>query len=134
MIITIRQANASGAYAYSFRPWHSYELLDSGGASLTGGMPITAGYQKTIVDGQRQNSGAIDLLSPESHPIIVEFGSARADFLHGSLTGYITFSGMERLVLVTDAALTAGSYEVRIEYLAAARVNVNGGRISVLPS
>ena len=41
---------------------------------------------------------------------------------------------MERLVLVTDAALTAGSYEVRIEYLAAARVNVNGGRISVLPS
>ena len=134
MIITIRPANASSAFAYSFRPWHSYELLDSGGASLTGGMPIVASYQKTIVDGQRQNSGAIDLLSPESHAIIVEFGSARADFLHGSLSGYVCFNGQERLILVTDTTITPGNYEVRIEYLACARVNLTAGRIAVLPS
>jgi hypothetical protein len=50
------------------------------------------------------------------------------------VTGYIPFTGQERLIITTDATLGASSYEVRIEYLAAARVNINQGRISVLPS
>ena len=134
MIITIRAAAASGVAVYVYKPWASYELLDGAGASLTGGMPITHSYQRSIIDASRQSSGAIDALSQPSYPIVVEFGSAKADFLHGSITGYITFTGSERLVIVTEGTLTPGSYEIRIEYLAAARVNVNAGRISVLPS
>ena len=139
MIVTIRPANSGWFNAYTYKPWASFELLDGSGASLTGGLPITCEYQRTVIDAARQSSGAIDSLGTytggrSSNPIVCEFGSAKADFLHGSLTGYIPFNGQERLILVTDAALTAGSYEVRIEYLAAARININGGRISVLPS
>jgi hypothetical protein len=139
LIVTIRPATAGWYNAYIFKGWSSYELLDGSGASLTGGMPITYEYQRTIVDASRQSSGAIDSLvalgAPGSYnPIVCEFGSAKADFLHGTVTGYIPFTGQERLIITTDATLGAGSYEVRIEYLAAARVNINQGRISVLPS
>ena len=138
MIITIRNSNTGAFNAYSFRSWCSYELLDGSGASITGGYPITYAYQQSIIDASRQTSGAMDYLNVArngpANPIVIEFGSARADLLHGTLTGYITFTGQERLILVTDSALLAGNYEVRCEFLAAARVNINGGRISVLPS
>ena len=134
LIVTIRPSGAAGANAYAFKPWASYELLDGSGASLTGGMPITYSYQKTIIDAGRQSSGAIDLLSSGSYPIIIEFGDAKADFLTGSITGYITFCGQERLVITTEGTLAAGAYEIRIEYLSVARVNIDRGRISVLPS
>ena len=119
MIVTIRPANSGWFNAYVFKGWGSFELLDGSGASLTGGMPITYEYQKSIIDASRQSSGAIDSLvalnpARSGNPIVCEFGSAKADFLHGSLTGYIPFNGQERLILVTDAALTAGSYELRI--------------------
>ena len=134
MIITIRSSGAVGSGTYAYRSWVSYEILDGAGASLTGGMPITAAYQKNVVDASRQSSGAIDTLSPASTPIVVEFGNAKADFLHGSVTGYIPFSGTERLVIITDAFLPTTAYEIRIEYLSVARVNIDRGRISVLPS
>ena len=134
LIVTIRASGASGANAYVFKPWASYELLDGSGASLTGGMPITYAYQKTIIDAGRQSSGAIDTLSQPSYPIVIEFGDAKADFLTGSITGYITFCGQGRLVITTEGTLAAGAYEIRIEYLSVARVNINQGRITVLPS
>jgi hypothetical protein len=134
LIVTIRASGASGANAYAFKPWASYELLDGSGASITGGMPITYAYQKTIIDAGRQSSGAIDMLSQPSYPIVIEFGDAKADFLTGSITGYITFCGQERLVITTEGTLAAGAYEIRIEYLSVARVNINQGRITVLPS
>ena len=68
------------------------------------------------------------------NPIIWEAGNAKADLMSGSLTGYLTFTGAERLILTTDAALTAGTYEVQVHYLSVARVNVTAGRISVMPS
>jgi hypothetical protein len=134
LIVTIRASGAAGVLAYAFKPWASYELLDGSGASLTGGMPITYAYQKTIIDAGRQSSGAIDTLSQPSYPIVIEFGDAKADFLTGSITGYITFCGQERLVITTEGTLAAGAYEIRIEYLSVARVNINQGRITVLPS
>ncbi len=134
LIITIRPASTSGANAWAYKSWASWELLDGSGSSLTGGMPITYAYQKGIIDASRQNSGAIDTLSPGSFPIVVEFGDARTDFAHGTVTGYIPFTGQERLILTTDSALVAGSYEVRIEYLAAARLNIDRGKVSVYPS
>jgi hypothetical protein len=138
LIVSIRYANSNGFAAYSFRGWSSYELLDGSGASLTGGMPITYAYQRTIVDAARQSSGALDALGAglvgATAPLIIEFGNAKADLMTGTLTGYVPFSGQERLVITTDASLVAGSYEVRIEYLSVARVNVDRGRISVLPS
>jgi len=134
MIVTIKVAGASGEYIYDFKPWASYELLDGSGSSLTGGMPITYDYQKSVVDGSRQSSAAIDTLSSPSYPIVIEFGSAKADFLHGSLTGYIPFTGQERLIITTEDTLNPASYEIRVEYLSVARVNIDRGRIAVLPS
>ena len=54
--------------------------------------------------------------------------------MNGTLTGYLTFTGSERLILTTDSTLTAANYEVQVHYLSAARVNVDRGRISVMPS
>lgn len=136
MVVTIRAAGATANQAWNFKPWASYELLDSSGASLLGGMPITKAYQNYVIEAERQVSGAIDNLSTASLPIVIEFGDARADFQHGSLTGYICFTGNERLVITTDSSYSATPtpYEIRVEYLAAARVNVDRGRVSVFPS
>ena len=76
----------------------------------------------------------MDDISPNSYPIILEFGDARVDFQHNTITGYLTFDGTQRLIITTDSALVAGSYEVKIEYLAVARLNINQGKITVLPS
>jgi hypothetical protein len=134
MIVTIRPANSSGANAYDFKPYASYELLDSAGSSLLGGMPVTLSYQKHVVDASRQTSGAIDYLSGTSYPIIVEFGSAKTDLLNNTITGYVPLTGQERLVITTNPNLPATSYEIRVEYLSACRLNINQGKISVLPS
>jgi hypothetical protein len=134
LVVTIRPANSFAQNAYAFKPWHSYELLDSTGASMLGGMPIGYKYQTSIVDGERQNSGAVEAVSPGSYPIFIEFGDSRADLMTGSITGYVPFSGSERLVITTEGSLEPGSYEVRIEYLSVCRVNINQGRISVFPS
>ena len=50
------------------------------------------------------------------------------------MTGYLCFCGQERLVITTEGSITPGAYEVRIEYLAVARVNIDRGRVTVLPS
>jgi hypothetical protein len=138
LIITIRNANPTGFSAYSFRGWQSYELLDGSGASLTGGMPVTSDYQRSIVDASRQSSGALDALSgmlgSKNTPLVIEFGSAKSDLLTGSITGYVPFSGTERLIITTESTLTPGSYEIRVEYLSVARVNITNGHITVLPS
>jgi hypothetical protein len=139
IIVTIRPAATGWFNAYVFKSWASYELLDGSGASLTGGMPITADYSRTIIDASRQNCGAIDTLlaasaGRSSNPIVAEFGDAKTDFAHGTVTGYIPFTGQERLIITTDSALAAGSYEVRVEYLAVARVNLDRGKVSVYPS
>jgi hypothetical protein len=134
MIVTIRPANSSGANAYNFQAYASYELLDSAGSSLLGGMPVTLGYQKLVVDASRQTSGAIDYLSGQSFPIVIEFGSAKTDFINNTITGYVPLTGQERLVITTHQYFVPGSYEIRIEYLSACRLNINQGKISVLPS
>jgi hypothetical protein len=140
LIVTIRPANTGWFNVYAFKSWASYELLDGSGSSLTGGMPITADYQRTIVDASRQSSGAIDTLiaaaglGRSSNPIVAEFGDAKTDFAHGTLTGYIPFTGQERLIITTDDTIGAGSYEIRVEYLSVARVNLDRGKVSVYPS
>jgi hypothetical protein len=134
MIITIKPSNSAGAGAWDFKSYSSFELLDGSGASLIGGMPIPLDYQRYVVDASRQTSGAVDTLSPGSFPIILEFGDARVDFQHNTITGYLTFDGTQRLIITTDSALVAGSYEVKIEYLSVARLNINQGKITVLPS
>ena len=138
LVVTIRASGAGGASAYAFMPWASYELVDGSGASLTGGSPISYAYQNGIIDAARQTSGALEVLrstaSVPSYPLIIEFGDAKADLLHGTVTGYITFCGQERLVITTEGSITPGAYEVRIEYLSVARVNIDRGRVTVLPS
>ena len=74
---------AGGNLATTFKPYASYELLDSSGSSLIGGMPVTLDYQRYVVDAGRQSSSAVDALSAGSYPIIIEFGNAKADFHTG---------------------------------------------------
>lgn len=74
------------------------------------------------------------MLGSKNTPLVIEFGSAKSDLLTGSITGYVPFSGTERLIITTESTLTPGSYEIRVEYLSVARVNITNGHITVLPS
>ena len=74
------------------------------------------------------------LVPTNDNILVIEFGHSKANYEHGCLTGYIPFSGSEQLALTMPSNFTAGSYEVRIEYLAAARLNISKGQVSVHPS
>ena len=64
----------------------------------------------------------------------MEFGDGRADMAHGTLSGYIPMDGTYRLALTMRVEMPPGSYEIRVSYLAAARMTIAGGNVKVSPS
>ena len=52
----------------------------------------------------------------------------------GALTGYMPMDGSFTLAVTTPADFPQADYEIKIDYLSAARLNVNRGVISVYPS
>ena len=116
----------------------SYELLDSTGSSIIGGSAIRSDYAIFVKGSRRQQSRSLAASSipwtKEERSIIIEFGDSKANAEAGVLTGFVPFSGSEQLALSTPADFAPGDYEVVIHYLAAARLNVNRGVVSVFPS
>ena len=74
------------------------------------------------------------LLPTNDNALVIEFGDSKVNYEHGCLTGYVSFSGSEQLALTMPSNFVAGSYEVRVEYLAAARLNISKGQVSVFLS
>ena len=66
--------------------------------------------------------------------IIIEFGDSASNMQSGALTGYMPMDGSFTLAVTTPADLPQADYEIKIDYLAAARLSVNRGVISVYPS
>ena len=115
----------------------SWELLDAGGANIIGGSAIKEDYQVYIKQSRKAQSRALFLMKlppTNDNVLVIEFGDSRANYESGCLTGYYPFTGSEQLALTMPSNFTAGSYEVRIEYLAAARLNISKGQVSVFPS
>ena len=115
----------------------SWELLDGSGANIVGGSAIKEDYQVDVKASRKQQSRALYLmrLPPiNDNVLVIEFGSSKDNYEHGCLTGYVPFSGSEQLALTMPSNFTAGSYEIRVEYLAAARMNISKGQVSIYPS
>ena len=115
----------------------SWELLDGSGANIIGGSAIKEDYQVYIKQSRKAQSRALYLMKlppTNDNVLVIEFGSSKDNYEHGCLTGYIPFSGSEQLALTMPSNFPAGSYEVRIEYLAAARLNISKGQVTVYPS
>jgi len=134
MIVNIRPSFASGSNAYAYKTFFSYELIDGSGANVLGGGPTTMTFQKSVIEARKQYTGVIDSLGEAHSTAVIEFGDARADMNHGTLSGYLAMDGTFRLALTMDSDLVTGNYEVRVYYLSAAKMTIAGGNVRVSPS
>jgi len=68
-------------------------------------------------------------------PLFLDFGASRAGLEHGSLPGYIVADGALQLAITMPAGMASASYEIRVDYMAAARMRIaSGGSVEILPS
>jgi hypothetical protein len=137
LIVSVLGDNTPAGVRTNFMQVASWELLDAGGANIIGGSAIKEDYQVYIKQSRKAQSRALFLMKlppTNDNVLVLEFGDSRANFESGCLTGYYVFTGSEQLALTMPADLPAGSYEVRIEYLAACRMNISKGQVSVHPS
>ena len=134
LLVSIRPAGATGANAYAYKQIAAHELIDGSGANVLGGGPISQTFQAYVVEARKQTSSILDDLGHQSATIVMEFGDGRADMGHGTLSGYIPMDGTYRLALTMRPDFVPGSYEVRVSYLAAARMTIAGGSVKVSPS
>ena len=102
-----------------------------------GGSAVSELYTTTVKAARSQQSRALFWFKvgpSNDNVLVIEFGSSKDNYHNGCLTGYIPFSGNEQLALTMPSDFVAGSYEIRVEYLAAARMNISKGQVSVHPS
>ena len=137
LIVTVVADSTPVGVRTNFMQVASWELLDGGGANIVGGSAIKEDYQVYVKASRKAQSRALFLLrlGPTNDNVLcIEFGSSKDNYEHGCLSGYIPFSGSEQLALTMPGNFVAGSYEIRVEYLAAARMNISKGQVSVFPS
>ena len=105
---------------------------------MVGGGAVSATYALMVKGARKQQSRALSASSlpwaKEEKSIIIEFGDSKSNAEAGVITGYLPMDGSFQLGLSTPADFVQGDYEVSIHYLAAARLNINRGVISVYPS
>jgi hypothetical protein len=133
MAISVRGTSGTGTFLIGgHRNLTSVELLDSSGSNIIGGSALPAEYVRKIKGAFQTGNPDQELLPPRVY--FFDFGSTRANREHSTLTGYIVGDGALQLAFTTGASVTTGSFEIRIEYNAAARMRVAGGSITVYPS
>ena len=131
LIIMIRDPSASPGAFYSKTP-ASVELMDSSGSSVLGGGALPWGLLQMDM-ASKQSSRALEFIGG-GDPVVIEFGSARDDLQHGTISGYVPMNGSYQLALTTEASLDAGTYEIVVYYNAAACMSIENGQITVRPS
>ena len=126
------------ANGWGYRKMASFEILDGSGANIVGGGPIASDYHMLVKGSRKAQSRSLDtnlLESPHSERVIFwEAGDSKANQEAGVVTGYLVGDGSLQLAITTPANLTPGDYELRVEFLTCARLNINRGTCSVFPS
>ena len=130
LIIVIRNPSSQPGAFYT-RRLASVELLDSSGSSVLGGGALPFGLLHMDM-ASRQASRA--LVWGSAMPIVLEFGSARDDLSHGTISGYVPMNGSYQLALTTDSEFSAGTHEIVVYYNAAAALSIENGQVSIRPS
>jgi hypothetical protein len=129
MMITVRLASATGSALTTLVEAAKIELLDSSGQNLLGGGPLPAEYLRWVKTAHASSNP-----DTPTGPLFLDFGSTRAALEHGSLPGYIVGDGALQLAITMPAGLASASYEIRVDYMAAARMRVAMGSVEILPS
>ena len=102
-----------------------------------GGSAVSELYTTTVKAARSQQSRALFWLKlgpTNDNVLVIESGDSRSNYHHGCLTGYLVFDDSNQLALTMPSDFVAGSYEFKVEYLAAARMNITRGQVSVYPS
>ena len=138
IVISVIVPFSGAANGYQYRKMASFEILDGSGANVVGGSPIGSDYHMLVKGSRKAQSRSIDtnlLYSPKEERVIFwEAGDSRSNMQAGVLTGYLVGDGSLQLALTTPADLTPGDYEIRLEFLCAARLNITRGTCTVHPS
>ena len=135
-IITVIANNVPAGMRNTFVQISSYEILDSSGANVLGGSAIKEDYATLVKQARKVQSRAMFACTfgESDNAIIVEFGDSRSNQESGIVSGYLPLDGSYQLAITTPPAWIAGDYEVKVEYLSCARLNINRGTCSVNPS
>ena len=129
MMITVRLASATGSALNTLVEPAKIELLDSSGQNLLGGAPLPAEYVRWVKTSHTSSNP-----DTQAGPLFLDFGASRAALEHGSLPGYIVADGALQLAVTMPAGLASASYEIRVDYMAAARMCIASGSVEILPS
>jgi hypothetical protein len=132
LTIFIRNPAGTGVWALVAYELTSVELLDSSGQNIIGGSALPTKYLRKVKNAFQAGNSEQELLP--SGLVHFDFGSSRANREHSTLTGYIVGDGALQLAFTTGSSVSAGAYEIRVEYNAAARMRISGGAVEVFPS
>ena len=136
IIITVIGDSTPAGMRNNFAQIASWELLDGSGANVVGGSAIKEEFSTLVKAARKVSSRALfaSRIGQTDNVIVAEFGDSRANLEHGTLLGYVPMDGSFQLAITTPSTWNAGDYEVRVEVLSAARLNINRGVVSVNPS
>ena len=129
MMITVRLASATGSGLTTLVEPAKIELLDSSGQNLMGGAPLPAEYLRWLKTAHTSSNP-----DTPSGPLFLDFGATRAGLEAGSLPAYVVFDGACQLGITMPAGMASGSYEIRVDYMAAARMRIASGAVEILRS
>ena len=102
---------------------------------MVGGSAIKEDYATLVKQARKAQSRAMFACCGETdNAIVVEFGDSKSNQESGIVSGYLPMDGSYQLAITTPPDFQAADYEVRVEYLACARLNVNRGVVSVFHS
>ena len=94
-----------------------------------GGAPLPGEYLRWVKAAHTSSNPDTPLGA-----LFLDFGATRAGLEHGSLPGYIVADGAPQLAITMPAGMASGSYEIRVDYNAAARMRIAMGSVEILPS
>jgi hypothetical protein len=132
LVIVIRLPSMMPGAFYTKTP-ASIELLDSAGTSVLGGGALPFGMLQLDM-ASKQTSRAMNAPGSGWSPIVLEFGSARDDMSHGTISGYLPMNGSYQLAITTDGTFMNTTYIIDVYYNAAAALSIENGQVSIRPS
>jgi hypothetical protein len=136
LIITVVPDNNPAGLRNGFAQISSYEILDGSGASVLGGSAIKEDFATLVKAARKTQSRALFACKygEADNVIVVEFGDSKANQDSGIVSGYLPMDGSYQLAISTPPGFQAADYEVRVEYLSCARLNISKGQLTVHPS
>ena len=135
-IISVVGDNTPAGMRNAYMQIASYEILDSSGANVLGGSAVKEDFNTLVKQSRKAQSRALFAckFGQTDNNIVIEFGDSLSNQQSGIVSGYLPADGSLQLAITTPPDFPPSDYEVRVEYLACARLNINRGVVFVFTS